>query len=1548
MAKKMHFMLSNMSLVYMLTTPMPEDGGENPIVNKSEKGLSGTMTIHYRGLILNDFKHTLKNLKEELTLIELGSYMCIEESLRVQDSDKPKGNNVVGLLVVNIVEHNNSFRYNDNKGKHKHHDTRANPNKKLKVTCWKCGKPRHLKKDCKAGNVGNRANGSSTKVLEDGSSNPLKGNESTALVHGRGCVDLRLNIVSDNIGLTFMSTLKLNDSIIWHARLGHVHFKRMNDMSKDGLILAIDMDTQKSLDTFKVFKTKVELQQDSLTKRFRTDREGEYMDTLYFQSVGIIHETTAPYNPQQNGISERKKRVIKEMVNSMLSYSGLSQGFWGEAMLTACYLLNRVPNKRNMITPYELWTKNKSNLNYLRVWGCREAVRLPDPKLKTLGERGIECIFVGYAEHSKAFKFYVIKPNDSLAINSIIKSRYAIFDEQRVTDEIVQQSELRKSKRHRTPKDFGLEFQLYLIERTRDEKEAINDVMDSIMKNNTWVMTDLPPGCKLLGCKWIFKRKLKVDGTIKKFKARLVIQSFKQKSRIYYFDIYALVARISSIRLMIDMAFIYNLIIHQVDVKTAFLNGELEEEVYMNQRLGFIMPGNDNKVCKLFKSLYGLKQTPKQWHQKFDEVVLSNGYLLNQADKCVYSKFDACGGSDQGIFVIKVLHEEHGEADVILGIRIKHESNGIAISQSRYIEKVLKKFNYSDCTPVSTPLDTCEKLMPNRGLAVSQHEYSRMIGCLMYAMTCTRPDIAFAVGNLSRLVYIGYPSVLEGYTDASWISNTKDNSSTSGWVFMLSGGAISWASKKQTCITGSIMEYELVALAATVSGGAEAALPPKITKQKITRRNELKAKSNMLLAISDEHLLKFHGIKDAKTLWEAIKTMFGGNTESKKMQKTILKKQYENFVASRSEGLDKTYDSLPPAWNTHTLIMRNKSDLDMFSMDDLYNNLKVYEAKIKGQSNSSSNSQSVAFVSLDNTSCTNEVVNTTHDVSALDNKDLEQIDTDDLEEMDLEWQLAMLTIRYDQQREILNKANLEIIAYQLGLESLEARIVVHQKNEAVFEEDIAFLKYDVKESDSDNDCEIRPSIEQSKPSHARINFVKSNENTRKSVIKQHTYKQAKNLRKSQNSRSDKRNWNGMMTQKLEDGTEFKKKACFVCGSLYHLIKNYNFYENKMVEKSVLNNKGKATGQREKKFCSNNSNNKLRHMMGNKSFLTYYQEIDGGFVAFRGSPKGGKISGKGGLTCLFAKATIDESNLWHRRLGYTNFKTINKLVKGNLVRGLPSKILKNDHTCVACQNGKQHKTSCKTKLASSISQPIQMLHMYLFSPTSVKSLNNKMYCLVVTDFSRFSWVFFLASKDETSGILKSFIICIENQLNHRVKIIRCDNGTEFKNSEMNQFCHMNGAMREFSVAKTLQQNGVAERKNRTLIEATRTMLAGQARQEKASDHEYILLLFMPSHSPLSSSIQCSDNKDVDEAPGKGDEGVSKGSRVDNQEKFDSSTQDVNTPKPSINAASTNINTGSLNINTVGFNDSSMPSLEETGIFDDVYDDREVGAEADTNN
>nr|GEZ88684.1 hypothetical protein [Tanacetum cinerariifolium] len=207
---------------------------------------------------------------------------------------------------------------------------------------------------------------------------------------------------------------------------------------------------------------------------------------------------------------------------------------------------------------------------------------------------------------------------------------------------------------------------------------------------------------------------------------------------------------------------------------------------------------------------------------------------------------------------------------------------------------------------------------------------------------------------------------------------------------------------------------------ALASVGTDGPIPSKTAKQKLARKNKLKAKTTLMLAIPYEHLLKFHSCKDAKSLCEEIKNRFGGNKESKKIQKTILKQNYENFAASNQEGLDKTYDrfqklisqleihgevisqedanlkllrSLPSAWNNIALIMRNKSDLDTLSMNDLYNNLKVYESKIKGQSSSSSNSQNVAFVTSDNSSSTNETVYIAHIIFLASSKDQASIDS---------------------------------------------------------------------------------------------------------------------------------------------------------------------------------------------------------------------------------------------------------------------------------------------------------------------------------------------------------------------------------------------------------------------------------------------------------------------------------------------------------------------------------------------------------------------------
>nr|GEX89755.1 hypothetical protein [Tanacetum cinerariifolium] len=204
-----------------------------------------------------------------------------------------------------------------------------------------------------------------------------------------------------------------------------------------------------------------------------------------------------------------------------------------------------------------------------------------------------------------------------------------------------------------------------------------------------------------------------------------------------------------------------------------------------------------------------------------------------------------------------------------------------------------------------------------------------------------------------------------------------------------------------------------------------------------------------------------------------------------------------------------------------------------------------------------------------------------------------------------------------------------------------------------------------------------------------------------------------------------------------------------------------------------------------------------------------------------------------LTCLVAKASADECMLWHMRLGHLNFKTMNRLVRHNLVRGLPSKCFENNHTCTACLKGKKHKASCKSKLVNFVTKPLHTLHIDLFGLTSVSSISHKWYCLVVTDdFSRFTWTFFLKSKDETSGILRKFITEIENLKDLKVKIIRCHNRGEFRNKELNDFFHRKGSKESLAMLGLLSRmNGVAKRRNKTLIEVARTMVLVNKSQNK---------------------------------------------------------------------------------------------------------------------
>ncbi|GJZ81112.1 uncharacterized mitochondrial protein-like protein [Tanacetum coccineum] len=461
--------------------------------------------------------------------------------------------------------------------------------------------------------------------------------------------------------------------------------------------------------------------------------------------------------------------------------------------------------------------------------------------------------------------------------------------------------------------------------------------------------------------------------------------------------------------------------------------------------------------------------------------------------------------------------------------------------------------------------------------------------------------------------------------------------------------------------------------------------------------------------------------------------------------------------------------------------------------------------------------------------------------------------------------IESLKSQNDQLLKDLKKSELMVLGYKTCLESVEEKLEVYKANESIYLQDIKGLKFEIhigeiaigelrkkfkiaqKEKDGIQlkvdkfehaskslnkliECQIVDNFKKSlgyenynvvpppytgnfMPPTPDLSFIGLDEFVNKPVVKNckamSSEEEPKVVRKNDDALIIEE-W--MSDDEKEDVSQPKTEKKTVRPS----IVKKEFVKSKQQEKTTRKTVKQGNPQMDLQDRGVIDSGCSRHMTGNMSYLTDYEEIDGGYVAFEGNPKGGKIIGKGdkrknnmysvdlknivpkgGLTCLFAKATSDESKLWHRRLGHLNFKTMNKLVKGNLVRGLPSKLFKNDQTCVACQKGKQHKASCKSKIENSISLPLHLLHMDLFGLTFVKSLMKKMYCLVVTDdYSRFTWVYFLATKDETSSILKTFITGIENLVDHKVKVIRCDNGTEFKNREMNQFFEIKDHLGKF--------------------------------------------------------------------------------------------------------------------------------------------------------
>nr|GEZ14329.1 hypothetical protein [Tanacetum cinerariifolium] len=668
------------------------------------------------------------------------------------------------------------------------------------------------------------------------------------------------------------------------------------------------------------------------------------------------------------------------------------------------------------------------------------------------------------------------------------------------------------------------------------------------------------------------------------------------------------------------------------------------------------------------------------------------------------------------------------------------------------------------------------------------------------------------------------------------------------------------------------------------------------------RRNDVKARTTLLLALPDEHDLSFSKYETSKELWEAILKTFGGNEATKKTKKNQLKMQYGNFKAEGSETLEQTF-------NRFQAIMSHLEFIDVeIEQDDLNQKFltslapewligkgKVHTASVPTTSTQvSTASTNVAAASLSHDTICAYIATQSNgfgrglDWSYMANEEeshalvadnevptefalmAKSSSSSDKEVYDDSYcskscrkNIKNRNTKISKLNEELSDCEIDFYNYKRGLSQVEARLVEFKEHEVKPTPSIAALKCNKSKLQSSNfsafEHEESSDSIMSKP---MIKFVKEANCPR--VIKTNN---TKNARKSTVKYAEM--YRNISTDK---GKTWPKD---------------NYAHKSMTPRAILLKPGTTP---------------IVHMTGNISYLFEYESYNGGYVSF--GHGGGKITGKGiiktgklkfknvyfvkelkynlfsmpqicdnknsvlftdskcivlgkdfklnddtnvllrtprqhnmyfidlnniiphkNLTCLVAKSLIDESMLWHRRLGHLNFKTMHKLVRNNLVKGLPSKCFKNDHTCVACLKRKQHKASCKTKLVNSVSKPLHTLHMDLFGPTSVSSLNHKWYCLVVTDdFSRFTWTFFLRTKDETSSILKNFITEIENLKDLKVKIFRCDNGGEFKNKEMNEFYTKKGIKREFSNARTSQQNMVAKRRNRTLIQVAGTMLA----------------------------------------------------------------------------------------------------------------------------
>lgn len=395
-------------------------------------------------------------------------------------------------------------------------------------------------------------------------------------------------------------------------------------------------------------------------------------------------------------------------------------------------------------------------------------------------------------------------------------------------------------------------------------KKAMEVEIKSIEKNNTWFLTDLPKGTKQIGVKWVFKTKLNELGEVEKFKARLVAKGYVQRYGIDYAEVFAPVARMDTVRIILALAAHKEWKVYQLDVKSAFLHGELMEDVYVEQPLGFVKKDEPQKVYKLRKALYGLKQAPRAWFSRIESYFLREGFEKCYSEQTLFVKTSIQGKllivslyvddliyswNDESMmmeFKRSMMKEfdmsDLGKMRYFLGIEVQQLENGIFISQKKYAWDVLKRFQMEECNVVLNLIVPGFKISKDEnGVMVESTFYKQLVGSLIY-LTSTRPDLMHAVSLISRymsqptelhlnaakrvLRYVkgttsfgilyqkGASSMLTAYSDSDYAGCLEDRKSTSGYAFMISSGAVAWSSRKQPIVTLSTTEAEYVAAAA--------------------------------------------------------------------------------------------------------------------------------------------------------------------------------------------------------------------------------------------------------------------------------------------------------------------------------------------------------------------------------------------------------------------------------------------------------------------------------------------------------------------------------------------------------------------------------------------------------------------------------------------------------------------------------------------------------------------------------------------------------------